>query len=788
MAPLKMKCVIFSLLFLCSFQAFSQNTFTLSGYIKDASNGETLIGANVYDESKSYGASSNLYGFYSLTLPEGKHKIYYSYIGYNSQQFEIDLDADLTFDVELSEGITAKEVVITGEKKDVNVESTDMGKVELSVEKIKKIPALLGEVDVLRTIQLLPGVMSSGEGNSGFYVRGGGPDQNLILLDEAIVYNPGHLFGFFSVFNSDAIKNTTLIKGGMPAKYGGRLSSVLDVAMKDGNNKKFSTEGGIGLISSRLTLQGPLQKNKSSFMVAARRTYIDVLLRPLFNTKRFEQFKGNGYYFYDLNTKVNFILNDKNRLYLSGYFGRDVFDYRSTDGYSVHMPWGNATATVRWNHLFNSKLFLNTSVIFNDYDFSVSVDSEINEFASTLFSGVRDYNLKLDFDYYPNVLHEIKFGINAAHHTYIPYSANAQIGETEISSDPDNKKYAIENAIYVQDDFSLNDAIKINVGLRATSFHHIGPYKQINLGFNNLPVDTVLYDAFEFITNYYGIEPRLSTRVRINSKSSLKFGITYNNQYNHLVSNSTSQLPTDLWVPSTEKVKPQKGLQVSSGYFRNFFDDEYEFSAEVYYKALNNQIEFSESYAPELGVEIENDFVFGKGRSYGLELFLKKRNGRFNGWIGYTLSRTEKEFPDINEGKAFSAKYDRTHDLSIVGIFDLNDKWKFASTFVYGTGNTTTLPNSFYLINGWIYTEYMDRNSFRMAPYHRLDFSATYIIKDSEKFYNDLVLSVYNAYSRKNPFFYYVDIDGNLDEGIQSNLKQVSLFPILPSVTWNFKF
>ncbi len=776
-------------LFLFCLNSKAQQKYTISGYITDASSGETLIGANIFNTELKTGGTTNLYGFYSITLEEGTYNFVYSYIGYETQQFQIELNEDLTHSVSLSEsGVMRDEIVIKGEREDKNIEGTEMGTVELSVDKIKKIPALLGEVDVLRTIQLLPGVMSAGEGNSGFYVRGGGPDQNLILLDEAIVYNPGHLFGFFSVFNSDAVKSATLTKGGMPARYGGRLSSVLDVSMKDGNTKDYHATGGIGLISSRLTLEGPLVKDKSAFMIAARRTYIDVLLQPLFNTERFEDFKGNGYYFYDLNTKLNYTFSEKDRIFLSGYFGRDVFNYRSTDGFEVYMPWGNATATLRWNHLFNNKLFMNATAIYNDYDFSVRVNSEINSFESTLFSGIRDYNLKWDFDYFPSVLHEIKFGVNLAHHTYTPYSVNAAIGDTEINSDPDNKKYALETAIYIQDEWSITDRIKVNVGLRASSFHHVGPYKDIRFGFNGLPEDTVRYDAFQFIADYYGIEPRISSRIRLNNDASVKLGFTYNNQYNHLVSSATSQLPTDLWVPSTARVKPQRGMQFSAGYFKNFADNVYEFSVEGYYKRLQNQIEFRESYAPELGIDIENDFVFGKGESYGLELFLKKRTGRFNGWAGYTLSRTTRTFPDINEGETFPARYDRTHDLSVVAIFELNEKWDFSGTYVYGTGQATTLPNSFFVIDGWIYTEYMDRNSFRMAPYHRMDFAATWHLKKRNKLEHDIVFSVYNVYNRQNPFFYYVDLEGDLNQGLNSRLIQVSLFPVLPSVTWNFKY
>lgn len=770
--------------------ANAQDKYTLSGYVKDASTGETLIGANIITQDKSVGATTNVYGFYSLSLPVGKYKITYTYIGYNNQQYEINLDKDIENNVELLEaGVTGEEVIVTAEKKDANVESAEMGKVELTVESIKRLPALLGEVDPLRTLQLLPGVMSSGEGNTGFYVRGGGPDQNLVLLDEAIVYNPGHLFGFFSVFNSDALKNVALTKGGIPAKYGGRLSSVLDVSMKEGNQKKYQAEGGIGLISSRLTLQGPLIKDKSSFMLAGRRTYIDVLAQPFLNSKKYERYKGNGYFFYDLNAKVNYQFSEKDRLFLSGYFGRDVFNYKSSDGLSINMPWGNTTASLRWNHLFNNKLFMNLTAVYNDYDFSIDVQQEQAAFTSNLFSGITDYSLKLDFDYFPSVLHNIKYGIQSTHHTYFPYTANAMVGDTEFNSEEGLEKHALENAIYIQDEWSISDAVKINIGLRASSFHHIGPFKQVEFSNFNTQADTINYKFGDIIKSYYGLEPRLSSRIKLSKAASVKLGFTYGNQYNHLVSSSTSQLPTDLWVPSTAMVKPQKGLQVSAGYFRNFFNDEYEFSIEAYYKHLNNQIEFGASSLPELGLDIETLFVFGTGESYGLEFFLKKRFGKFNGWVGYTLSRTSRCFNDLAADCEFLAKYDRTHDLSIVSSYELSKRWLVAGSYIYGTGQNTTLPQSYYIIGGNVYFQYGAINSYRMAAFHRLDFSATWIIKDNKKFYHDLVLSVYNVYNRKNPFFYYVDIESSTEnEAVEAKLIQVSLFPVLPSLTWNFKF
>lgn len=783
-----------------SINTFAQQKYTLSGYIKDANNGETLLGAYVYDANdKTSGTSTNLYGFYSLSLAEGTYTIEASFVGFQPIQKQITLNADQTLNFELSEeGIVMDAVVISARAKDENIESTDMGKVDLSVESIKKLPALMGEVDVVRTIQLLPGVMSAGEVSSGLYVRGGGADQNLILLDEAVVYNIGHLFGFFSVFNSDAIKNNTLYKGSMPAMYGGRLSSVLDVTMKEGNNKRFQVDGGIGLISSRLTVQGPIQKDKSSFLISGRRTYIDILTRPFI---RGTDFEGNGYYFYDLNAKANYILSDKDRVFISGYFGRDVFNFRGTDGFSFDMPWGNATATARWNHVFSNKLFMNATAIYNSYDFGVN--ASFDNFSSRFFSGVEDYNAKLDFDYFANSKHTLKFGANYTYHIFTPYSVEATVGDVAIETDDLNKQRAHEAAIYIQDEFKIGDRIKVNAGIRGSFFQQVGPYITPILGENGVVTDSLRYGKNEPIANYGGIEPRLSVRYSLNDRVSFKGAVTVANQYIHLVSNSTSTLPTDLWVPSTALVRPQRGIQYSLGYFQNFADNQFESSVEVYYKDLRNQIEFAEDYVPELNEPVENSFVFGTGRSYGAEFFLKKRTGDFTGWIGYTLSRTDRTFPDINNGRTFPARFDRRHDLSIVLNYQVNRKLNVSAVFVYGTGQALTLPNSFFVYEGWLYTEFdMPRNSYRLQPYHRLDLSATLNLnkKEDAKMKNDLVFSIYNAYSRQNPFFVYASAEipnvgdaggGNADvttQNVDINLNQVSLFPIIPSVSWNFSF
>ena len=492
----------------CSILVFAQSKYTLSGYIKDGSSGEDLIGANVYVKTDQViGTATNVYGFFSMTLPAGTYNVTFSYIGYEDQIKTIDLTSDQRVNVSLKQGEVLEEVVIKEERNDANIQSTDMGTIELNIEQIKTIPVLFGEVDILKTIQLLPGVGGAGEGNTGFYVRGGGPDQNLILLDEAVVYNTGHLFGFFSVFNSDAIKNVTLIKGGMPAQYGGRLSSVVDVQMKEGNNQQYHAEGGIGLIASRLTIQGPIVKDKSSFIVSGRRTYIDAIVTPFLKGTEFE---GNGYYFYDLNTKVNYKFDDKNRIFLSGYFGQDVFNYVAPDNtLNISVPWGNATATARWNHLFSDQLFMNVSAIYNSFDFSVK--SEFQDFNFNLFSGVKDWNGKVDFDYYPGANHAIKFGANYIFHTFTPYSAEGNFDDVEFGTDTLNNKLAHEAGIYIQDEFDVTKRLKINVGLRGSYFAQVGPYNDIIYGEDNITIiDTVQYGNGEKIADYTALEPRFN--------------------------------------------------------------------------------------------------------------------------------------------------------------------------------------------------------------------------------------------------------------------------------------
>ena len=758
---------------------FSQN-FTLSGYVKDERSGETLIGVNVFNiDNRQQGAATNTYGFYSLTLPKGVYVIKVSYVGFQDKEIKVDLAANQTLNVGITEGVELQEVVVTAQEKDKNVTRTEMGTVTLPIENIKRTPVLFGEADVLKVIQLLPGVKAM-EGSSGFYVRGGGIDQNLVLLDEAVVYNPGHLLGFFSVFNADAIKNTTLIKGGMPAQYGGRLSSVLDIQMKEGNNKSYEAEGGIGLIASRLTVEGPIQKEKSSFIVSARRTYALDLAQPYIDKTNLA---GTNYYFYDLNAKANYTFSDKDRLYLSGYFGRDVFTFNSKDrGFNFRLPYGNATTTLRWNHVFKPTLFMNVSGVYNDYDFAAGGGQDVFQF--NVFSGVRDWNGKVDFDYYPSVNHALKFGVNYTYHRLTPNVATGTNGEQVFTnSDLIKPKYAHEYAAYISDDWKATPRLTLNLGTRLSAFQQIGPYTSVKTG--------EIFAKGKVAKTYSGFEPRFTGTYKMNDNvSSLKFGVTMTTQYLHLVSNSTSSFPSDVWVASSELVKPQRGIQYAMGYFRNFDDNMWETSVEVYYKNLRNQIDYPENYVPKQAEDVEQSFVFGRGQAYGAEFFIKKAKGRLNGWVGYTWSRTLRTFPDINSGKTYPSVYDRIHDVVVVSNYAATKKWDLSANFVFGTGNTFTPLKQLYFIDQKLNIEYGDRNSLRLPNYHRADFGATYTPKPNKTgFKSSWTFSVYNFYNRWNPFFVYYDIQQSFQKGTaKATAQQVTIFPIIPSITWNYKW
>lgn len=764
----------------------AQTKYTLSGFVRDSLSGESLIGATVQVQDDG-SVTSNQYGFYSLTLPAGDYTLLVSFAGYQLQQLNIRFDRNIRHNFQLLPRGALQEVIVSSKRKDGNVMNAQMGKIDLSMQQVKAVPVLLGEVDLLKTLQLLPGVRNAGEGNTGMYVRGGGPDQNLILLDDAIVYNTGHLFGFFSIFNSDAIKNISLIKGGMPAQYGGRLSSVLDIAMKEGNMKKYEVEGGIGAIASRISVQGPLKKDKASFIVSARRTYVDMLVKPFI--KKSSNYHGSGYYFYDLNAKVNYKFSDKDRLYLSGYFGRDVFDFKSRQrSFSANIPWGNSTATLRWNHVFNRKLFANTTIVYNDYNFAFGATQQ--DFTLNLASGIRDLTGKIDIDFYPSPAHKMKFGGIFTKHRFTPNILTGNQGDTRLEPNNESKKYALESGVYVQDDWAISDRLQASAGLRFSSFSQIGPYKIFQTDEDGNKLDSTVYGKGKTVKNYGGLEPRLTLRYIIDEATSIKASAGRNLQYIHLVSNAGSTLPTDLWVPSTYRVRPQISWQYAAGLFRNFNNNMFETSVEFYYKSMHNQIEYGEGYTPSLK-DPESEFVFGKGWSYGTELFFNKTRGRLTGWLGYTLSYTWRKFPGLNDGEKYPAKFDRRHDLSLVSMYQINPKWKVSGVFVYGTGNATTLPERFYVVSGVLTQEYGKINTYRLPSYHRLDLSATLTPnrKPGQKWEQSWVFSIYNVYSRLNPYFIYFDQEGSALSGeLKIQPKQVSLFPVIPAVTWNFKF
>ena len=783
----------------------AQTSFSVSGYVKDAATGETLIGANVYIKETMKGSSSNTFGYFVLNLSPGPHTIVMSFVGYEDDVRTIDLKEDikLTFEAR-TKAIVAKEFEVLGEKGKDNTENTQMGTIDVDVQKLSTLPALFGEVDILKTIQFLPGVKSNGEGNSGFYVRGGGPDQNLILLDDATVYNASHLFGFFSVFNADAVKNIELIKGGMPANYGGRISSVLDITMKEGNEKQIHGQGGIGLIASRLTLEGPLVKDKASFIVSGRRTYVDVLAKPFI--KPGSAFGGSGYYFYDLNAKANYRLSDKDRFYLSGYFGRDVFNFAGSDpgDPKFRIPWGNSTLAARWNHVFGPKLFLNTTATYSDYKFLF--DATQDQFSFKLFSGIRDVGLKVDLSHYPTARHSLKYGGQYIFHNYTTSTVTVASGDTEFDIATPPKLYAHETALYAMDDFDLTDDLRINAGVRLSTFTHVGPYDRYILDENGRSTGVTNFKNGEKVAGYARLEPRFSLRYRIDKNSSVKASFNQGQQYVHLATFSSVALPTDVWIPSSSNVKPQVGTQYAAGYYRDFKDHLFETSVEGYYKDFQNLIEYAEGAQPQNNGNTNYDaqLVYGTGYSYGAEFFVKKRTGKLNGWFGYTWSKTMRQFPDINQGREFASRWDRRHDLSLVLAYEPGKRWSFGATFVYATGQAVTLPVNRYFIEGRLVSEFTDRNGYRMAAFHRLDLAATLSNKTTKtkkdkatgdvttvqkRWRSSWTFGVYNAYNRMNPYFIFFDAAGNPADGdFQVLAKQVSLFSVLPSVTWNFKF
>lgn len=754
----------------------AQGSHTINGVVKDSQSGETLIGVTLkFQGNIQGGTSSNAYGFYSHNLPSGEYLLIATYVGYKTFTTKTTLTADTRIDVSLIAENKLEEVIITAEKRNDNVVNSQMGVAKVNLAEVKNVPVLFGERDILKTLQLLPGIKSAGEGNSGFYVRGGSTDHNLILLDEAPVYNASHLLGFFSTFNSDAIKDVTLYKGGMPAQYGGRLASVLDIRMNDGNRKNYTAEGGIGLISSRLKLEGPLVKDKSSFIISGRRTYADAFLAFAPDTS----IRDNILYFYDLNAKANYQFNDKNTLYLSGYFGRDKLGLAKTFGFD----WGNTTATLRWNHLFSNRLFSNTSIIYSNYNYVIQNFMEENDFKVN--SSIRDVNLKQDFQLSLKNRHNLRFGADAAHHNIAPGKITASEASSVNESAIENRK-GLELAAYISDEWGVNDRLNITYGLRGSLFSLLGPGSFITYDREGRSISTAAYKSGKIVKSYFNLEPRVSLSYALNSSSSFKTSYTRNTQNLHLMSNSTSTSPTDLYIMNSNNVKPELADQVAIGYFRNFKEDKFEFSAEIYYKQMQNQIEYRSGTDLRGNRSVEADLLYGDGRAYGVELFLKKRFGKFNGWVGYTLSRTERQFDDINNAKWFMAKQDRTHDVSLVGIYKAGTRWIFSSTFVYNTGSAVTFPNGKYQLNGRTFFYYSERGADRLPDYHRLDLSATLEGKPGKKLQSSWSFGVYNLYDRQNA--YAIDFKTDPDDASRTQAVKTTLFGIIPSVTWNFKF
>ncbi len=764
---------IFFFLQLFSNIAFTQTKQTMSGTIKNSETGEALIGATiVVKELPGVGVASNAYGFYSLTLPRGKYTVLTQYLGFKTATDTIMLDRDRIVNFNLfPQPIKVGEVVVSGERTNANVTSTGTSVKKLEIDEIESIPVLLGEKDILKTIQLLPGVKSAGEGSTGFYARGGGIDQNLIILDEAPVYNPSHLLGYLSVFNADAIKNVSVITGGIPSEYGGRLSSVVDIRTNDGNEKEFGGSAGIGLLDSRLMLDGPIVVDQGSFIITARRSYADLFL----HLSRDTTINQASLYFYDINVKANYTLGDKDRIFLSGYFGRDNFAYPNIFGFN----WGNTTGTLRWNHIFGDHLFSNTSFIVSDYEYTNSISSGTSQFEIT--SGIKDLNFKEDFQYFTNSQSTLKFGINSIYHTFVPGTITGGTPSGLIDIDLEHR-YALENGIYFSHELNVFSDLKVNYGLRFSTFSLLGPGHIYTYDSNGNPIDTADYSSGEVVKTYTSLEPRLSMTYVLDETSSIKTSYTRTTQYLHLLSNSTETNPSDLWIPSSNNVPPQYADQVELGYFRNFSDNAFETSLQIYYKNMQNVIDYQNGADLQRNPNIESLLLYGRGWSYGAELLVRKRFGTISGWIGYTLSKTEEHFAQINDGQPFPATQDRTHDASVVLIYDYNSTWTFSATWVYNTGNAVTFPNGDYYVDGRVVPYYTNRNGYRMPPYHRLDLSATWILG----LHSNLNFSIYNVYDRMNAYSITFRQDSN-NPG-QNQAVQTTIFPIIPSVTYNFTF
>lgn len=783
------------LLMLCglSYTGFSQEKFTINGYIKDGETGETLIGASVFVQELNTGTVSNEYGFYSISIPKGTYNLEYGYLGFDTKTEGVNLSQNIKLDIEL--GINTKqlvEVVVTSEVEDRNVSDVQMSVNKMDVRTIKKIPSLLGEAEVIRSIQLLPGVSTVGEGAGGFNVRGGSIDQNLVLLDEAPVYNSSHLFGFFSVFNPDAVKDVKLYKGGIPSRYGGRLSSILDVRMKEGNNKKLALSGGIGSIFSRLAVEAPLIKDKASFIVAGRRSYIDLLASPFLSDDLGETVLN----FYDLTLKANYNINERNRVFLSGYLGRDNFGFGDDAGFN----WGNATATARWNHLFSEKLFSNLTLFYSNYDYQLSFGAE----SSNRFdwdAKIINYSVKPEFSYYITPKNILRFGGQGIIYEFEPGNAIG-VSENESTDLSLDKKYAIEGGIYVENELTLG-RFQANYGLRFTHFNYTGKGKAYEFGDapagTRRPITGIKeYDQWESIKTYNNLEPRLSVKYQLSDDRSLKASYMRTVQNIHLVSNTTAATPVDVWTPSTNNLMPQTANQVALGYFQNFRKNTYELTAEVYYKTMSNLLDYIIEPNPELLLNefLEGDILAGEGRAYGIELMAKKNKGQLTGWASYTLARTELKVDGVNGNNWYPSRFDQTHNLSLTAFYQTKKRWSFSANFTYVTGTPTTFANGGYYQHGYFipHNSNETRNNARIPDYHRLDLSATLEGKKNKdrRWQGRWVFSLYNVYNRRNAFSIFQRQDNNrplVGQPIKSSAYRLSVIgSIIPAVAYNFEF
>jgi hypothetical protein len=757
--------------------AVAGGKFTLSGTIKATQSGETIIGASIRVMDVNQGTSSNEYGFYSITVPAGDHELAISAVGQKSTVIRVSVTTNQRLNINMDNNEqTLQEVTISAKAPGTrDLSSPQMGVEHLSIQETKNVPVLLGERDIIKTIQLLPGIKSAGEGSGGFYVRGGAADQNLILLDEAPVYNATHMLGFFSTFNSDAIKNISIYKGDMPSQYGGRLSSVLDIKMNEGNNQKFGVSGGVGLIAARINVEGPIQKNKSSFLISARRTYADAFLA----FSKDSLAKSSKLYFYDINAKANYILGDKDRLFLSGYFGKDVLKAGDLAG----INWGNTTATLRWNHIFNSQLFSNTSLIYSDYDYKISIKEDVNEFH--IFSQIKDLNFKEDLQYYAGDKNTISFGFNGIYHTIKPGEISSS-GNSGIVSQSLENRYALENALYASNTWKASDRFSLTYGVRLSAFTILGQGNYYDFDADGNITNTKHYTSGQQVKTYVNPEPRIAAAYSLNDFSSIKASYARNAQNLHLISNSNSGSPTDKWVASTNVIKPELADQLSVGYYRDFSDHKYEFTFETYYKKLQNQVDYRNGANIFTNQPIETQLLYGKGRAYGAEFLFKKKTGRLSGWISYTLAKTERRIDGINDNQWYNARQDRTHDIAIVAMFKATEKWTLSANFVYYTGDAVTFPSGKYQVDGANYYYYTSRNADRMPAYHRLDLGATRQLKKSAKFESDLTFSLYNAYG--NPNAYRIYFRNNKTDASRTEAVRTTLFTFVPSITYNFKF